>query len=1250
MTRLTHRRLQTTSSRTGLALVVAVLCGAFASDVSAQNPNWPPPESATVDDMADPANWPDDPGYHYCPSDSPYCGEDQKSDGQWNYYSFVPTQSGNLTLRPEETSSGMSIDLAWRYTQGDDRVRIAVMDSGIKWDEGDLLDRAWLNPVELQNHKPTMADGMPCGGTDELEGFDCNADGIFSVSDYADTPTLQPAADMNTLLGDVNGNGVLDGGDIIQNFSDGIDDDGNGYVDDISGWDFMKDDNNPYDDTRYGHGTGEARDSTATGNDGRGAIGGCPNCRFMPMRVGDSFIADVSAFAQAVVYAVDNGAMVVQCALGTIDMNPFAQQALDYSYNNGVLNVISMADENARHHNMPATANHTLPVHAIQFSPNNRITNAESFLDFNPCTNFGAQNFLSVAGTGCSSEAVGQLSGMSGLMFSAALKYDVQPPLTAAEAMQIWIKTADDIDVPESRETDDGPNKWFWSQPGFDQRFGYGRTNANSAIEWIKDGKIPPEVDMVRPYWFEVLYRDQLTGPVEIRGHVSASRATSYDYVVEWAPGVEPLDDAFIEIASEKNVPGDTVTGGEEPVALFDVRTIDTTHEPDADSKLGENEHTITVRIRAEAHYGGDIGDVRGEMRRAYYVHSDPDLVKGFPMYLGASGEGSPKMADIDGDGKRDLVYPTSDGRMHVLRLTSDGAEYVDGFPTKGPRIDGLSDTPVEGKPNYLTAPAYASGDVDPSNAHSSFVSAPAVADIDGDGDMEIVATSWNGFISVFEHDGAMKNGFPIRLPEVPSCPRDGSVATGPCGGDPDPTDETGSPIAIIDRGAFGAPVLEDMDKDGDLDIIQAAFDGGIYVFTAEGELMDGWPVFLHYDGPLSEEPDFGRILTTPAVADFNGDGYPDILTGSNEALGNGKNSGAAYLIDGRGTNADTPVFENWPVTMNSLNIFPLVAEGLTNSGVVGTFDGQLAGVIHGNGSSPLILPADPGPQPLLNETPGNVLPEYTDPESGESRRGVAPTGQFGAISTASRPDVMFPLFANPSLADIDQDGIIDIVASGSSLSLAQSLLGSSSDSGQQLIAVWSGATGEMIPGSPFMLEDYSFFNSHAIADITGDDYPEIIAGSGGYFLHAYDGCGREPEGWPKFTGQWIIPTPALGDMDGDGSLEVAIGTRNGWLYVWHTKGSSEGQIEWESFHHDNRNTGNYDVPLEQGDASRRAAEPLTVEFCEAALAGPKPMDGLEPGGGCGCIVAGDDDSDWRGLWAGLLGLGLIGARRRRRR
>src|SRR5690606_38316769 len=106
------------------------------------------------------------------------------------------------------------------------------------------------------------------------------------------------------------------------------------------------------------------------------------------------------------------------------------------------------------------------------------------------------------------------------------------------------------------------------------------------------------------------------------------------------------------------------------------------------------------------------------------------------------------------------------------------------------------------------------------------------------------------------------------------------------------------------------------------------------------------------------------------------------------------ENAGAVYLIDGRGTAAGAaPWLENWPVTLTSLLVFPLVAEGVTNAGVIGTFDGTKAAVMHGNASSPFIMPADPGVQGNLGDTPGNVIPEWDD--DGVPRRGVAPTGRF---------------------------------------------------------------------------------------------------------------------------------------------------------------------------------------------------------------------------------------------------------------
>lgn len=1219
---------------------------------------WPPPLSATASDMKDPANWPNDPGYAYAAA----VKASDRREGQWEMYSFIPDRSPvTKQVRPAETASGMSVDLAWRHTIGDPRVVIAVLDSGIKWDEREVVDKVHLNRAELgkAGQLPVHSNGDPCDPLDPTQPtvdlFDCNGDGQLTVADYADHPGVS----------DLNANGVRDAGDLIHAFSDGVDDDGNGYVDDIAGWDFMKDDNDPYDDTRYGHGTGEARDSVAATNNGQGGAGMCPLCTFIPMRVGDSFIANVQDYAQAVVYATDRGAKVVQEALGTINMSDFTQEAHDYAWSHGVVIVASMADENARHHNMPAVSNHTMPAHAIYLEGSDQQpTTTASFLAFNNCSNYGAHNFLSVSATPCSSEAVGNLAGLSGLVYSAALAQGYaaggsKPPLTAGEVMQIFTMGADDIDVPESR---DPGSIYRWSQPGFDQRFGYGRVNANTAVEAVLAGKIPPDVDVVRPYWYEVLYADQVQAPVPIAGTVSAKRSNGYDVTVEWAPGVQPEDSAFQVLRSETNLPAATVLGGDgTPLAELDIRNLDVTHEADIDSPLGENRYTITVRVRSVAHYGGTIGDVRGELRRAYYVHSDPDMVAGFPAYLGGSAEGSPKIADVDGDGVRDLVVGNSNGELHVWQFTTNPPAELPGFPFKLKNIDGLDAAPAPNGADYRAAPGYASNDVSIARAGESISNAAAIADIDGDGTIEIAVASFEGTVYVIESNGTVRTGWPKRLPDVPSC------APGVAPSDAAPCMDTEFRIA---RGSFAAPVLANLDADADLELVQAAFDGRIYAFNPDGSTLAGWPVKVRYPNNSKE---FNRILTTPAVADFNGDGQLDVLTGSNERLGAGDTAGAFYVIDGRGNAAPGGAYlPHWPISISSFNIFPVVAEGTANAGVAGDIDGdgKVDAVFHGNVSSPMILPGDPGQQGGIGTVPPNAMPERVDPESGETVRGLEPSAYFGAQSKAQQPDTMFPLFAQPSLGDLDQDGTPDVIAQGGSLSMAQGLLAKGPSTGnkaQHLLAAWSGKTGKMFPGSPMLLEEFSFFNSQAVADVSGDDYPEILAGSAGYYLHAVDACGREAAGWPKFTGQWITSTPSLGDLDGDGSLEVAITTRSGWLYVWHTAGRSDGVVQWESYHHDARNTGDYSAPLTQGTLKRAGATPLEIDAEGKCVLPVVENDGGTDGGsggdggvvdppkkgtstddgGCGCSTPGAAPAN---AWlAALAFVPLVTARRRRR-
>jgi len=214
--------------------------------------------------------------------------------------------------------------------------------------------------------------------------------------------------------------GAVTGYDLIQAFSNHDDADHNGFVDDIAGWDFLDNDNDPYDDVQYGHGTGEASDSSSEANNG-GQAGSCPNCMVVPLRVGDSFVADANRFGQAALYAVDNGVLVIQEALGTLNNTHLAREAIDYAYNHGVAVIASAADEAAQHHNYVSSLPHTIVVNSADqydqtFSPQPR-----SYLQFNGCTNFSSKVTIAVPSSSCSSNATGLGAGMAGLVYSAAL-------------------------------------------------------------------------------------------------------------------------------------------------------------------------------------------------------------------------------------------------------------------------------------------------------------------------------------------------------------------------------------------------------------------------------------------------------------------------------------------------------------------------------------------------------------------------------------------------------------------------------------------------------------------------------------------------------------------------------------------------------------------------------------------------------------------------------------------------------------
>jgi MYXO-CTERM domain-containing protein len=299
--------------------------------------------------------------------------------------------------------------------------------------------------------------------------------------------------------------------------------------------------------------------------------------------------------------------------------------------------------------------------------------------------------------------------------------------------------------------------------------------------------------------------------------------------------------------------------------------------------------------------------------------------------------------------------------------------------------------------------------------------------------------------------------------------------------------------------------------------------------------------------------------------------------------------------------------------------------------------------LVQGNGAPPIAVGFDPGLS-LERGIPPLRLPALPQGD-GTTRRGFDLA--FGERSTAEPADAMLPLFGEPAIGDLDLDGTPDVVMAGGNPNAAASLAGGGRIPFLALLAAWSGANGRMLPGLPAVLEDLPVFAGQAIADINGDDYPEVLIGTGGYFVHAVDACGREPSDannqWPKFTNGWITSAPAVGDVDGDRRLEVVVGTREGYLYAWHTPAEDTGVVQWESSHHDNQNTGNFALPLGQGVALRQKP-PLD---CSAP---PTFSPRFEPGGGCDCSTSPAPASTLGWLLALAGGITLSARRLRRER
>ncbi len=1062
-------------------------------------------------------------------------------DEEWWLIGYTPSQSVDSVRASElDLGSGVGADLAWRVTTGHWDALIAVGDSGIEWHNRHLVNKVHLNTLELP--PPVCEDG------EEAEDHDCDGNGLTNIQDYA----FDERVDWNA--GRDAADGMLDPSDLIYTEWgadwDGVDNDGNGYVDDIAGWDFFAQDNDPWNDfdTGYGtHGSGVMEDAAGEGQpiDGEddGQIGVCPNCAILPIRVGDTFVVDGTRAGQAIAFATDHGAVVISLAVGALSNPGATTQAAAYAYNNGTLIVGAAGDENAYHHNFPAVLDNAVYVHSIRHDTSDSSSPAYSYMNTWNCNNYGARMTLVAASPACATGAVAVTGGVVGLIHSAAWEQGLE--LSSGEVYQLLHQSATDVWLSEEELK---ISRAYPSKKGWDAFHGYGRANAGAAVQMVAEGKIPPAVSIDTPSWFAPL--DLGVSPVvEVRGRMSA-RTHGFKYILEVGFGHEPS--RWEEVFS-----GSGTGAFDGVIAKLDLSDHDFSEIGEATQFEGilerlerVNQRAFTLRLQVT-----DDSGLMGEMRKTAFMDGDASTLPGFPIDMGTSGESSPVLADMDGDGVFEILIATADGT--VLALHGDGTP-VDGWPVGVDPVDGL----------HPDATAFASGAVDMPNG-DAFIATVAVGDIDGDDLPEVVAASGRGGMYAWEMDGSRVSGFPAWA----------------IGREPDEFDRNHT----YDQGFAGAPALVDLDGDGALEIVDSGLDGRLYVFDGSGEDWGPYPVELCYPGTVLWDYDDlmcgvhgHRSITSPTVGDFDGDGDIEIGLGTNEPVNDGQYV-ASYLFDATsGTHAD-----GWPRQdvglINESALLPLVGQGHPSSMATADLDGD--------GDLEIINPVMLGQTDIMGHD-GTVHMELSYVAS-----------DWGEGHNVNVPSIV-QMVNNPALGDLDGDGIADPVMGGAGAMWIASLGMISHFEFQHGVAAWSGATGEVLPGWPRQIEDIQFLVAPAIADVSGDGKPEVIYGSGGYLLYAWDGEGNLAEGWPHFTGGWILGSPAVGDITGDGYVDVVVSTREGHLLAWSTQGHADQDIQWASIHHDSQNTGNYHTPL-------------------PTQAGPPPVaDHGEDSKGCGCGAA----------------------------
>jgi hypothetical protein len=388
---------------------------------------------------------------------------------------------------------------------------------------------------------------------------------------------------------------------------------------------------------------------------------------------------------------------------------------------------------------------------------------------------------------------------------------------------------------------------------------------------------------------------------------------------------------------------------------------------------------------------------------------------------------------------------------------------------------------------------------------------------------------------------------------------------------------------------------LADIDEDGFLEIISGCTDGSVHVWDYQGNVLPGWP-----------KTGLNVIQSKAAVGDIDPD-YPGL-----EILVAGKlNRLYAWHNDGTAVTG-------WPLTIGETSGF--------KSPVLFDIDGDgFLEIILGQKIYPeghvIVFNRDgtiyPGwPQPLdymcvATPTVGDVDNDgeieicavsyysvFLWDKDGVAKPGWPKLNVAGGMS-----------YAQPIFADLDDDGDMEILHSYNTSNTNYVGIyyhdGSVFENWPQIypgpqtyvmpitgdiyadddLEIFGGChgygilerhhNGDIVTGWP--VDIYNLECSPIIFDLDNDGSREIIFGDNAGSFHAYNGDGSIVEDWPiPAGGNAMVNSAAVGDVDGDGDIEIALVVSNGTVNLWTIEDVPYRSYltDWGTFYHDIWNTG----------------------------------------------------------------------------